>query len=33
MFIFMLFYSQSCEPHGAVFDILLQALTMSDLMR
>lgn len=33
MFIFVLFYSQACEPYVAVFHKLLWALTMSDLMR
>jgi len=32
MFIFMLSYSRACEPHAAVFDKLLQALTASNLM-
>jgi len=33
IFIFMLSYSQACEPHAAVFDKLLRALTMFNLIR
>jgi len=32
MFIFMLSYSQACEPNATVFDKLLRALTTFDLM-
>jgi len=32
IFVSMLSYSQACKPHAIVFDKLLQALTMSDLM-
>ena len=32
MFIFILFYSQACEPHDAVFNKLLRALITSDLV-
>jgi len=31
-FIFILSYSKACEPHAAVFDTVLQALTMYDLI-